>query len=170
MSICSRDISTRQGRVLNPSESRHNAAGAGKPPARAASRSRPAPTPGAITPAAAVARPCNPTASSKFTGRLVESKSIRASLRFVLQRRPFTWSAPRNSRGFEPARCRVRLGDGGWPPFEMRPQPPCVPLRILLPPRAFMRGGDVLKSRPVRPRIPASGPRHAAPTSDSAAT
>ena len=40
--------------------------------------------------------------------------------------------------------------DWGWPPFVMRPQPPCVPLRILLLPRAFMRGGDVSKSWLVR--------------------
>ena len=35
-----------------------------------------------------------------------DTQVIRASLRCVLQRRPFTWPAPRNSRGFEPARCR----------------------------------------------------------------
>ena len=48
--------------------------------------------------------------------------------------------------GLRASPVQVRLGDGGWPSFEMRPQPPCVPLRILLPPRAFMRGGDVSKS------------------------
>ena len=79
-------------------------------------------------------------------GRLLESNSIRAPIRFVLQRRSFTGPASRNSRGFEPARCRVRSRGEGWPPFVMRPQPPCVPLRILLPPRAFMRGGDISKS------------------------
>lgn len=35
---------------------------------------------------------------------------------------------------------QVRLGDGVGPPFVMRPQPPCVPLRILLPPRLSCAG------------------------------
>ena len=96
-------------------------------------------------PVAHRASTCRPTTRPQ-AGRLLESKSIQASLRFVLQRRPFTGPASCNSRGFEPARCRVRSGGGGWPSLVMRPQPPCVPLRILLPPRAFMRGGDVSKS------------------------
>ena len=34
------------------------------------------------------------------------------------------------------------IPDGAEPSFAMRPQPPCVPRRVLLPPRAFMRVGD----------------------------
>ena len=96
-------------------------------------------------PVAHRASTCRPTTRPQ-AGRLLESKSIQASLRFVLQRRPFTGPASCNSRGFEPDRCRVRSGGGGWPSLVMRPQPPRVPPRILLPPRAFMRGGDVSKS------------------------
>ena len=41
---------------------------------------------------------------------------------------------------------QVRLGNGVGPPFEMRPQSPRVPPRILRLLGAFMRGGDHSKS------------------------
>ena len=75
--------------------------------------------------------PCSRTAKSgRLDGFCVSPKLVKFYLKMLSMGRskPLTWE------------------DWVGPPFEMRPQPPCVPLRILLPPRAFMRGGDVSKS------------------------
>ena len=44
--------------------------------------------------------------------KTLESLPIRASLPFVPQRGPRAWAAPRDSRGFEPARCRSGQASG----------------------------------------------------------